>query len=540
MITLGILAAAQGSVIVAQADLLARTLAHLDTALLPWLAAVAVLRGALAWTVHAVSARAAASVKAGLRTGLLGAPGGRAGERVTLITRGLDALDPYFTGYLPQLFAAVLIPVIVLARVAVADWISALTLLVALPLVPLFGALVGLRTAELTGRQWALLGRLGGHFRDVLAGLPTLRAFGRTAHQSAVVRELAGEHRRATVAALRVAFLSSLVLELICTLSVAVVAVPVGLRLVDGAIPLAAGLLVLLLAPEVFLPLRALGTRFHASTEGLAAATQAFAAEPPPEGPSPATWTRVLSGSDPHPVLENHAAEESTGLIPGRPHVVLEDVTVRYPGSAQAAVDGLSLEIRPGERVVLAGPSGAGKSTVLALLLGFVEPDSGRVLIDGVDLKTLDLAGWRRRVAWVPQQPYLFAASVADNIRLGDAEASDRRVREVAQTAGAAGFIEGLPESYETVLGERGAGLSAGQRQRVALARACLRDAPLMLWDEPTARLDLAGEAALVEAAGRVLRGRTSLIVAHRPALLAGADRVVHLENGRIREAVPC
>ncbi|TDD13147.1 thiol reductant ABC exporter subunit CydD, partial [Actinomadura sp. KC06] len=225
-----------------------------------------------------VAGGAAARVKRGLREALLARPAGDAGARVTLLTRGLDAVDPFFTGYVPQLLAACVVPVVVLARLVTVDWASAVVVLVTVPLVPVFGALVGMRTAALTGRQWALLHRLGGHFRDVLAGLPTLRAFGRTGHQSGVVRELADGHRRASVRALRVAFLSSLVLELVCALSVALVAVPVGLRLLEGRMALSAGLLVLVLTPEVYLPLRALGQRFHASAEGVAAAEAAFAA----------------------------------------------------------------------------------------------------------------------------------------------------------------------------------------------------------------------------------------------------------------------
>ncbi|WP_225993184.1 thiol reductant ABC exporter subunit CydD [Actinomadura rudentiformis] len=538
VVVLGALAAGQGVLLVAQADLLARAIAGLDAwSLLP-LAGVVAGRAALAWVTSGVAGRAAAAAKRELRDALLarptgtpgGAPagvpggnsagassaGGGAGERVTLLTRGLDALDPFFTGYVPQLLAACVVPVLVLARLFTADWASALVVAATVPLVPVFGALVGMRTAALTGRQWGLLQRLGGHFRDVLAGLPTLRAFGRTGHQSVVVRELAGEHRRATVGALRVAFLSSLVLELVCALSVALVAVPVGLRLLDGDMALSTGLLVLILTPEAYLPLRALGARFHASAEGVAAAEQAFAALDAPVG-------RV------------------GGVLPrGRaaaPEIVLEDVTVRYPGSDRAALEGVSLRIAPGERVAVAGPSGAGKSTLLLVLLGLVTPESGRVLVDGVELAELDLAEWRRRVGWVPQSPHLFAASVAGNIRLGAPDAPDERVVEAARAAAADGFIEALPHGYETVLGEGGAGLSAGQRQRLAVARAYLTGAPLMVLDEPSARLDLASERALVEGASRLLAGRTALIVAHRPALLGLAGRVVRMRNGRLVES---
>ncbi|MEV3926031.1 thiol reductant ABC exporter subunit CydD [Actinomadura coerulea] len=512
MVLLGVLAAGQGVLLVVQAELLVRAVAGLDAGPLPWVAVVVAGRALLAWAVALVAGRAAARVKLGLRGGLLERAAGDAGGRVTLLTRGLDAVDPFFTGYVPQVVAACAVPVVVLVRLVAADWVSALVVVVTVPLVPLFGALVGMRTAALTGRQWGLLHRLGGHFRDVVAGLGTLRAFGRTGHQSVVVRELAGEHRRASVRALRVAFLSSLVLELVCALSVAVVAVPVGLRLLGGEMALATGLLVLVLTPEVYLPLRALGQRFHASAEGVAAAREVFA------------------------VLDAPAVSGSGGRVvvgEGAPEIVLEEVTVRYPGAAEAALDRVSLRVGPGERVAVTGPSGAGKSTLLLVLAGLVPPDSGRVLVDGVDLAELEVGAWRARVGWVPQRPHLFAASVADNVRLGDPAAGAERVREAVRAA-AADFVGELPEGLATVLGEGGAGLSAGQRQRLAIARAFLSGGPVMLLDEPTARLDLHSERALVDAAVRLLAGRTAVLVAHRPALLRAVDRVVRLEGGRV------
>ncbi|MEW2359500.1 thiol reductant ABC exporter subunit CydD [Spirillospora sp. NPDC029432] len=526
---LAVAAVAQGALLVAAAELLARSVAELDAGPLPYLAGVVAARAVLAWLVERAAARTAARAGHELRTRLLTAPatagianeggGEGAAGRVTLLTRGLEAIGPFYTGYVPQLLAACVVPVLVLARLAAADWASALVVAVTVPLVPVFGALVGMRTAELTGRQWGLLHRLGGHFGDVLTGLGTLRAFGRTAHQSRVVRELAGEHRRATVAALRVAFLSALVLELVCALSVALVAVPVGLRLLDGRLALATGLLVLVLTPEVYLPLRALGARFHASAEGVAAAERAFAVIDAAPSPTPGAAAPVPGG--------------------GAPEIVLEDVTVRYPGARHPALAGVSLRIAAGERVAVTGPSGAGKSTLLLVLAGLCPVESGRVLVDGVDLSGLDPAAWRARLGWVPQRPHLFAASVADNIRLGDPAATMDRVREAARAAQAEEFVTALPGGYGTVLGERGAGLSAGQRQRLAIARAYLTGAPVMLLDEPTARLDLRSERLLVDAAARLLEGRTALVVAHRPALLGLADRVVRLENGRVTTDTP-
>ncbi|SFQ42372.1 ATP-binding cassette, subfamily C/ATP-binding cassette, subfamily C, CydD [Amycolatopsis arida] len=518
-----LLALPRAGLLVAQATLLATVVARLDPAPLPWLAGVVAARAGVEGLTEWVARRGAVAAKARLRGRLLAAAAGaeRGGAFGTLLGRGLDALDPYLAGYLPQRVAAAVTTPVVLVALTVHDPPSALVVAVTLPLVPVFGALVGARTRDLTRHQWARLERLGGHFRDVLVGLPTLRAFGRAEHQAGVIRRMAEAHRAATMRALRVAMLSAFVLEVVCALSIALVAVPVGLRLLDGRVGLATALAVLLLTPEAFLPLRALGSRFHAAAEGMA------------------VLERVRAVLD-HPAVTS--ARPGGGVTRRGPtvgEIRLEEVTVRYPGAERPALDRVTLVVRPGERVAVVGPSGAGKSTLLAVLLGLVAPTGGRVLVDGRDLRELDLAAWRERLAWVPQRPHLFAASVADNVRLGAPHASEAEVRTAARAAHADEFVRALPAGYATRLGERGAGMSAGQRQRIALARAYLRNAPVVLLDEPTARLDLAAEAAVVAAAGRLLAGRTAILVAHRPALVELADRVVQLENGRVHEAVP-
>ncbi len=531
--------------IVAQAWLLAdvvagafrhgRDLAQLRTPL-SVLLCVVVARAAVAWGAELAASRASARAKSQLRGALLervaelGADSSReerTGALAVLATRGVDALDGWFSLYLPQLFLAVIVPVVVLAVVLFEDWISAAIIAFTIPLIPLFMALVGATTRERMDRQLRALERLGGHFLDVVAGLPTLKVFGRAKAQTAAIREVTERYRRTALSTLRVTFLSSLILELVATVSVALVAVAIGLRLMAGHLDLRTALFVLVLAPEAYLPLRQLGANYHASAEGVAAAEQVFAVlerPPVPRGTS----------ADVPDLYGTSADVPDRGASPDVPDPAVADLTVEglrvaYPGRAVPALDGVSLTVHAGEVLALAGPSGCGKSTLLGVLLGLVAPQGGSVRVGGCDLAELDPDAWRARLAWVPQRPHLFAASVAENVRLGRPGASAEEVRAAVCAAGLDGVVADLPEGLETQLGERGAGLSAGERQRVALARAFLRDAPLLLLDEPTANLDGRTEREVLEAVRRLSRGRTVVLVAHRPALLALADRVLSL-----------
>ncbi|MEU7051197.1 thiol reductant ABC exporter subunit CydD [Streptomyces eurythermus] len=485
------------------------------------LAAVAVGRSLVAWLTELAAHRAGAAVKSELRGRLLDraaalGPGWLSGQRtgslVTLATRGVDALDDYFSRYLPQLGLAVVVPVAVLARIVTEDWVSAAIIVGTLPLIPLFMMLIGWATQSRMDRQWRLLSRLSGHFLDVVAGLPTLKVFGRAKAQAASIRRITGEYRQATLRTLRIAFLSSFALELLATLSVALVAVTIGMRLVHGDMDLYTGLVILVLAPEAYLPLRQVGAQYHAAAEGLAAAEEIFS------------------------VLETPVPVSGTGAVPAGA-VAFEDVSVRYPGRSSDAVTGVSFRVEPGETVALVGPSGAGKSTLLSVLLGFVRPTGGRVRVGGADLAGLDLEEWRSRIAWVPQRPHLYAGTVAENVRLARPGADDGAVRRALRDAGAWEFVAALPDGIDTVLGEDGAGLSAGQRQRLALARAFLADRPVLLLDEPTAALDGVTEGDVVAAVRRLAAGRTVLLVVHRPALLGVADRVVRLGSADVPES---
>jgi len=520
-VTCGVVAA---GLVIAQATLLADIIARVfygadlgavQGALLG-LAVVLAARAGLAGAQEALAHHASIRVKAQLREALLARAvalgprwlaGERSGELATLSLRGVDALDGYFARYLPALVLAAIVPTVVLVQLAVADTIAFVTVALTLPLIPLFMVLVGLATQHRTRKQWRRLEILGHHFLDLVQGLPTAKVFGRAKSQAVAVRRVADEHRQATMGTLRLAFLSSFVLELLAMLSVALVAVGIGLRLVNGELGLETALLVLILAPEAYLPLRQVGAQFHASAEGLAAAERVFAVlETPVSSPG---------GREPVPDLR-------------RSTIRVDDVTVAYDGRDRPALDALTIALRPGEVVAVVGPSGAGKSTLLAALLGFVAPDTGRIRIGSVDLATVDIDAWRASVSWLPQRPSLLAGTIEDNVRLGRPEATADDVRQALRAANA-DFVSALPEDARTPLGEGGAGLSVGQRRRIALARALLRDAPVLLLDEPTAGLDADTEAETVHRLRDRVRSRTAVVVTQRPAVLALADRVVDL-----------
>ena len=482
--------------------------------------------------------RAAAAVKSqlrraltarSLRLGPLWLTDQRTGEITTLSTRGLDGLDSYFARYLPQLALAVLVPLAVLITVAAADWISAVLIALTLPLIPVFAVLVGWHTKAQTRRQWRLLAELGGHFLDVVEGLPTLKVFGRARRQEEVIAKVTDDYRAATMSTLRVAFLSALVLELSAAVATALVAVEVGLRLLYGHLGYETALLVLLLTPEAFLPLRAVGAQFHASMEGAAAAGRVFEIL----DTTPATESSPAPAPRPGPAIRADFR---------RQEIRLAGVTVVYPDRDRPALDGISLTIAPGDRIVLTGPSGAGKSTLLAVLLRFVAPAAGTIEVAGpgvaAGLAATDVEQWRSQLAWVPQRPYLFTGTAADNIALGQAAASRTAIRRAALLAGAAEFIEGLPAGYDTPLGEHGLRLSAGQRQRIALARAFLRDAPVLLLDEPAAHLDPDGAGHVGAALETALADRTVILVSHSQGW-TGGGRVISLQHGQQVPSAP-
>jgi thiol reductant ABC exporter CydD subunit len=525
---LGVIAAL---LVLAQAVLLARVAARsfegasLHEVLVPLalLAAVVCARSVAAWGFEVVGRRAAGRILSRLRLSLVerrlrdqpsALDGAESSELATLAVTGIDALETTFARYLPQVVLAVVTPLAVLALVASIDLTSAGIMLLTLPLVPVFMWLIGRYTEHRARERWQALTILAHHFADVVRGLPTLRAFNR-AHAQAEQIDLVGDrYRVATMGTLRVAFLSGTVLELAATIGVALVAVVVGVRLADGGLGFQAGLTVLVLAPELYLPIRNVAAQFHASADGAAVAGRLLdLSEAPPA-------SDVARSRSPVPDLRTAT-------------IRLERVSFRYPSRLHPALEDVDLELAAGETVALVGPSGAGKSTIVSLLLRLAEPTAGRVLADGIDVAAFEPQAWRRQLAWLPQRPAVLRGTVAENIRLADPTASLERVRAAAELAGADGFVDALPRDYETVVGDGGRPLSAGQARRLALARVFLRNAPLAILDEPTAHLD-SESADHVAAAIDRYRGRcTMLVISHRSELAAHCDRIVRIEDGR-------
>ena len=535
---------ANGILLIAQAWLLARVIDAVVFAganladVQPWLWSLLglfLLRALLAWGSEQSAFRAAARVKLALRdrvyrhmqaAGPSWLAGQRSGALAEDLTRGIEGLEAYYARYLPAMTLTALIPLAILLVVLPLDWLSGLVLLVTAPMIPLFMVLIGRSVETLNQQQWRALVRMGAHFLDVIQGITTLKLFNASRREAEVIARISDDYRQSTMRVLRVAFLSSAVLEFFATLGIAMVAVFIGFRLYHLELPIPAllappeigfftGFFVLLLVPEFFLPLRSLGTHYHGRMEAIAAAE------------------RLLGVLDaPLPAV----AETPARLPPESPFAIrFDDVHFAY-ASGRPALAGTSFAIRPGERVALVGPSGAGKTTVASLLLGFIRPDRGSIRVDDVDLSRLDLDDWRRRLAWLPQNPRLFQGSIADNIRLGLPDADLEAVRQAARRAHAAEFIEQLPAGYDTAIGERGAGLSGGQIQRVALARAFLRNARLVILDEATANLDPASEALVQQAVDALARGRSLLVIAHRLATVRTADRILVIDGGRIVE----
>lgn len=523
--------------VIIQARLLSDVIVSVTAAAAGWsvvaptvvvLALVFAGRALLAWLSELSAVRSSARAKSELRQAALDhvlalGPGGPSaqdpGSTAALITRGIDALDAYYARYLPQLVLAVIVPIAVLLTIWGQDLLSTLIIAITLPLIPLFMILIGTFTKAQVDRQWRTLAALSGHFLDLVSGLPTLVIFGRAKAQAAAITAIGDRYRTTTMGVLRVSFLSSLALELLASLSVALVAVSVGLRLAEGQITYAVALFVLLLAPEAYLPLRLVGQHYHAAAEGLGAAERLFAIL---DTPAPVGGTRVLP--------------------PGGVSIEVSSLRVTYPTRDDPALSSATVTALPGTVTAVVGSSGGGKSTLITALLGFVSPSGGSIRVSAggtsLPLDSVDLADWRRRVAWLPQSAHLVGAELSGSptldevVRLGRPEATNDEVWRALDAAGVGDEVRQLPEGLRTRLHGDGSGLSVGQRQRVALARAILVGGDVVLLDEPTAALDPATESAVVTAIrGLAAGGATVIVVAHRPALVDIADQVLRLDR---------
>ncbi len=487
---------------------------------------VFVARFVLARVAERVAFQAGASIRRTMRADLLShlqrlgpawLQGQARGDLVNSVVGGVEALEGYYARYLPTMRMTALVPLVIAIAVLPADWVSALVMLVSAPLIPFFMWMIGKGTEELNQKQWRVLAFLSARFLDTLQGLTTLKLLGASRREAAVVAQVSDDYRRSTMQVLRVAFLSSVVLEFLATVSIAVVAVMVGFRLMWGELAFLPGLFALLLAPEFYAPLRNMGTVYHLRMEAIGAAER---------------MVQVLAEPTPAPRTGSMAAPTNT------PTLAFRELSFTYPDGTMA-LDRCSFTAPAGCVTAVVGASGAGKSTLLQLLLRFIAPTAGAIRLDDVDLADLGDDAWLARVAWVPQRAHVFEGSVADNLRLGRPDADLDALREAARAVGADTFIEALPQGYDTPLGERGVGLSGGQIQRLALARALLKDAPVLLLDEPTAHLDAHSQREVLAALAHIARGRTVLLVTHRLHALNLAEHVVVMDAGRVVEQGP-
>ena len=536
-----------GLLLIAQAWLLATTINAVvfSTAALadvmPWLwgmLAIFLLRAGLAWASEQAAFHAAIQVKLAIRTQLYGhvqklgpawLSNERSGDIINTLSDGVEALEAYYARYIPAMSLIVLVPLAILVFVFGSDWLSALIMLVTAPLIPLFMILIGKGTEKRNQQQWKSLARMSAHFLDVIQGLTTLKLFNASRREAQMVAQISDEYRQGTMSVLRVAFLSSFALEFLATVSIALVAVLIGFRLFWGEMDFFYGLFVLLLVPEFYLPLRNMGTQYHARMEAIGAAermVEILGETPHPPTPSPSRG----EGEQENSLLEAPLPLRERGWGEG---IKLDSLTFTYPDGREALKD-LSLEIRPNETLAIVGPSGSGKTTLINLLMGFLQPQSGQILIGDSPLPAIAPEAWRTQFAWLPQKPQLFPGTVADNIRLGNPQASLETVQAAAEQAQAHAFIAALPQGYETIVGEAGQGLSGGQIQRIALARAFLKDAPLVILDEATANLDMESETLVQAAVQKLAQGRTLIMIAHRLRTVRSASRIAVIDHGQV------
>jgi ATP-binding cassette subfamily C protein CydD len=494
---------------------------------------VVILRAALGWGREVAGFHAGAKVRQEIRTALMQhifklGPAytnrQRTGAIASTLMEQVEGLHDFYAFYLPQLALAVMIPVAILCFVFPITWAAGALLLVTAPLIPLFMILVGMGAESISQRHFQSLARMSAHFLDVLQGLTTLKLFNRSRGEEKTVARVSAEFRKRTMRVLRIAFLSSAVLEFFSSIAIALVAVYLGMTYLGyfdfgtygKPLTLAGGLFILLLAPDFYLPLRELGIHYHARAEAIGAAEEIL---------------KILTV--PYPTANNVSFEfDLSDAI----QIQCQDVYVSFEEGKRPALRGINFDLNAGEYVALLGASGSGKTTIINLLLGFLHPGQGRVLINERPLCDLKLGSWRRHIAWIGQNPVLFHGTIRENIRLGKPQASDREIKHAARSARVLDFAVHLSDGLDTMVGEQGVGLSRGQAQRVALARAFLKDTPILFLDEPTAALDTENEQLVMNALENLAAGRMVLLLTHRLANIERADRILILEDGKIAE----
>jgi len=519
--------------------------------LLAWVGLIALLRGLAAYLSEHAAIKAAAQVRQRVRTALYQRllqlrPTGMAGEvgpLTEVVTAGVEGLEAYIARFLPQMVLAGLLPLAVLLVVLPSEWRSSLVLIFSAPFIPLLMVLIGKGTEALNRRQFARLSRMAGHLLDLVQGLPDLKIFGAARREAELVAQASEQYRSGTMAVLRIAFMSAFTLEFFSTVGTAVVAVIIGFRLLAGNLSLLDGLFVLLLAPEYYLPLRNLGLAYHSRMNGIAAAERIIPllsqnlsnTETQRHRDNLKTASKHINTQTSSSVPPCLRVSDPEGFKPIAPEIICESVSFRYGGD-RGGVQDISLTIPANSITALVGASGSGKSTLARLLLGLAQPESGRITVNGVDLAELDQQAWRRQLAWVPQQPFFFSATIRENLLLGRPDADDQAIQQALAAAALSEVISALPEGLATRLGDRGAGLSGGELRRLSLARVFLRDASLVVLDEPTAGLDAANEQLVLDAVGRLAAGRTVLIISHREATISRCQQVVVLAAGRLEQ----
>ncbi len=495
--------------------------------LLSFFALFSMLRMAFNWASHSEANRGTLAIREKVFSRLIESVGSlgpiytrsvQSGRLSTTLLKGVEALDAYYSQYIPQIFFALFTPLLIVAAIFPCDTISGWILLASAPLIPLFMIVIGKSASAMTEKQWKTISRMSGYFLDVLQGLPTLKLFAQSRSQRDAIEKTGETFRHATMRVLKIAFLSSLTLELVGTIGIAIIAVGIGLRMMDGKLTFQHALFVLLLTPDFYLPLRQLGTKFHAGMEGVSASKEIFAILDQSSAP----------GGDKNGCITQYTA--------GTCSILCSNLSYTYSGASLPALDGINVIIPENKTTAIIGPSGSGKSTMINLLLRFLEPGEGSITINNSPIQDIPLEQWFRQISWVPQHPYLFNASLKENILLARPDATEEEINAALTKTGLSSFVRSLPYGLDTMIGEQGSRLSGGEAQRVALARAFLKNAPLLILDEPTSHTDPELEAALRNSMEELMKGRTTVIIAHRLETIRSADQIVVFSQGKMTQ----